>query len=149
MQAAKRKRIENGLNCHKGANTLSYVLSTVLTPTISKLPSRVIAEIGRIRHDAYCEGKKSGLEVIDGCIYIDDVGLIPLSILGKIIKKEETIKNIVKTNNPSHSINYHTLFADSDCTKQVMSVVEARLLNEAYYIDTQYKTTYVMPATQE
>jgi hypothetical protein len=149
MRSDKYNRITKSATYHSGSATVDHVLSTVINdPEIVKLPGRIIGKIANIRHAAYLEGKSQGLEIIDDCVYVDNVGLIPLSVLNQLRITETSASKIVKSNNPRHAYNWHTIYRDEACTDRVADRLEADGMDVCYYYDTTRSIHYTLNTTE-
>jgi hypothetical protein len=155
MRSDKYARVLEGIKGHKGAATVDAILSTVLTGSIPDLPGRVIGEIANIRHNAYIEGRSRGLDICDNCVWIpdpaaDDGGqLIPLAVLRAIKIAKTTKTNIMHTDNPRHSYQWHTIYSDPECTQVVRDGWRATEMTEAWYKETTYETSYTVDFTEK
>jgi len=150
MRSDKYNRIINTAQYHRGPQTVAHVLSTVTNdPEIAALPGRIIGKIANIRHNAYIEGKINTIEIIDGCAYIDGVGLIPLDILRGIKITCHQTRKVVHSDNPSHSYNWHAIYRDKECTQRVWDRSEAMYLTECYYTETTATRQYTLDQTEQ
>jgi len=99
MRSDKKSRAMSNYTGATGDRTVEHVLSTIPNSLIAHLTGKQVGQVMSIRNAAYHEGKAQGIEIVDGCIYVDGIGLIPLSILQQI-----------KISNRDHTTIY-TLFA--------------------------------------
>ena len=149
MRQDKYNRIIQQAQYHRGQRTVEHVLSTVINdPDIAQLPGRVIGKVANIRHAAYVEGKSQGLEVIDGCVWIDGVGLIPLEIIREIKITDSTTQTIIRSDNPAHSYDWHTIYRDAACTDRIYDRRIAVELTECWYIERLIHKTYTLNAVE-
>lgn len=148
MRKDKKARILSAMTCHKGTSTVSHVLSTIINDTdIARLPGKVIGKIANIRHSAYLEGKKEGIDKIDDCIWHNDK-LIPLCVLDSLQISETTSVRTIKSDNPRHSYNFHTIYKDEELSDRIFDRLDAEYMTQrgepCYYSETTKQRKYTI-----
>ena len=153
MRHDKRNRMMQVMQCFPGPTTVAHVTQEIMQDTelVNDLTGKQLGKVANIRHKAYMDGKSmtAGLDVIDGCLWVPEVGLIPLETLRQI-KVTNTINvKLVESDNPSHSYDYHDIYRDEACTDRIFGRVVAMGLSKCWYKTRTSVTQYTLDAREE